>query len=76
MRENRRLIVESWFKEHKDIFKGNGVDRWLNLPKGTMQKFFKYDIALNNRRINRAYREITKLIAHFELLKETVDKDQ
>jgi ketol-acid reductoisomerase len=66
MKENRRIIVENWFREYKDIFKGNGVDRWLKFPEGTMQKFFKYNTRLNNKRINKAYREITKLTKLFE----------
>lgn len=70
MKENRRLIVESWFREYEDIFKGYGVDRWLKFPEGTMQKFFKYDIKLNNDRINKAFKEITRLNNFFENLKK------
>ncbi|WP_299242993.1 hypothetical protein [uncultured Aquimarina sp.] len=70
MKENRKLIVESWFKEYEDIFKGSGVDRWLKFPEGTMQKFFKYDTPLNKNKINMAYREITKLTERFENLKK------
>lgn len=69
MKENRRLIVENWFREYEDIFKGSGVDRWLKFPDGTMQKFFKYNTPLNNKRINKAYREITQLTQLFERLK-------
>ncbi|KAA1243342.1 hypothetical protein [Aquimarina sp. RZ0] len=74
MKENRRFIVESWFNDYEDLFKRSGVDRWLNQPEGTMQKFFKYGVPLNNRRINRAYRKITQMITHFELLKTETDQ--
>lgn len=75
MKEKKRLIVETWLRDYEDLFNRNGVDRWLNQPEGTMQKFFKYGTALNNRRIKRAYRKITKLIADFELLRVKIEKD-
>lgn len=69
MNENRKLFVETFFKEYKDLFKGSGVDRWLNTPEGTTQKFFKYNINYNRNRTNRAYREIIKMGEFIEKLK-------
>lgn len=70
MKEDRRLIVETFFIKYKDIFKGSGVDRWLGFPEGTMQKFFKYGIPLNRNRINKAYRELKNLIEYVQELKQ------
>lgn len=69
MKEDRRLIVETFFKQYKDIFKGSGVDRWLDIPEGTSQKFFKYNIRFNRNRINKAYREIIKMVEFIEHLR-------
>lgn len=75
MKINKRVVVESWLRRHEDIFKKSGLDRYLKLPNGAMQKFYKYDILLNDKRIKKTYKEISKLIESFESLKKTKTQD-
>ncbi len=73
MKENRRIIVEAWLSKHRDLFNTSGLDRSLDIPLGTMQKFFKYNIRLNNKRINKAYRLIKLLGEDFKSLHEEIE---
>ncbi|WP_234859288.1 hypothetical protein [Aquimarina aquimarini] len=75
MKENRRFIVESWLTKYESIFNNNGLDRWFKFPLGTMQKFYKYNRELKNKRINKIYRSVEKLISDFEELKTKSNND-
>ncbi|WP_062056078.1 hypothetical protein [Aquimarina longa] len=70
MKEDRKLIIESLFIKYEDAFNANGLDRCLNFPEGTMQKFYKYNRQLSRKRINRIYRFTEKFVSDFEKLKK------
>lgn len=57
-----RLRVESWLKEHSDLINKNQLDNLIDVPKGTIQKFVKYDKTLNDERIKR----LDKVIKGFQ----------
>ncbi|GGX19132.1 hypothetical protein GCM10007384_20590 [Aquimarina muelleri] len=66
MKPEKRNKVEMWLKKNEDILNCSGLDRKLNFPRGTMQKFYKYQRKLNDHRINKINRLIKRVFIEYD----------
>lgn len=60
MKKTKRLKVEVWLLENQDIINATGIDKRIGAPKGTIQKFLKYNRVLNDERIEILYKFLLK----------------
>ncbi|WP_438710273.1 hypothetical protein ACSTS3_14480 [Aquimarina muelleri] len=61
MRKTKRQKVELWLLKNKDIINGTGMDKRLDFPRGTIQKFLKYNRSLNVKRIDAIYKFLKEI---------------
>ena len=62
-RKLKRKKVENWILINKKFLKIKAIEREVNIPANTIQKYIKNGVLINGRKITRIYNWILKLAA-------------
>ncbi|UZO79736.1 hypothetical protein NBT05_12335 [Aquimarina sp. ERC-38] len=60
-KQTKRMKIESWLLTNYELINKQALDRKIDAPKGTVQKFIKYGKRINDERIRKLYKVIYEL---------------